>query len=77
MITIVEPKLQTFNAIKFAADAYTYRMDCDMSQLEFSHMMECSKSCVSSYEARISIPKLELFYNLCLLMGKEGSEYFK
>jgi DNA-binding XRE family transcriptional regulator len=77
MITQIEPRLLTFNAVKFAADAYTYRMETGLNREDFGDMLGCAKGCVNSYETRVSIPKLELFYNLCLLMGKEVSEYFK
>lgn len=77
MITAIEPKLLVFDAQKFAVDAYSYRMETGLNREDFADIMGCSKGCIQSYEGRVSIPKLELFFNLCILMGKEVSEYFK
>ncbi len=77
MTTTIEPKLLVFDAHKFAADAYSYRIKNGYTRDDFADIMGCSKGCIQSYEGRVSVPKLELFFNLCLLMGKEVSEYFK
>jgi DNA-binding XRE family transcriptional regulator len=77
MTTKTEYKPLTLDLAKFALDSYTYRTERNYTRENLADIVDCSQHMINSYEAKGILPRVDVFYNVCLLMGKDVSEYFK
>lgn len=68
--------LLEFNQKKFAQDSYAYRMEKEYTRIDLADLLGKDKSTVNSFERGI-MPKVDVFYNMCKMMGKEVNDYFK
>lgn len=72
----IDFKPVAFNVDKFAIDSYTYRTDNELTREDLSIILDCSANIVNGFEVKGVSPRVDIFYNLCKLMGKEVSDYF-
>lgn len=75
---MISPKhiLLEFKQKQFAQDSYTYRLANKFSRLDLAAILGISDKTVVSFE-RDMRPKVDVFFNMCRIMGKEVNDYFK
>lgn len=61
---------------KFAIDLVAFRSDNKLPRRSVAKMLHASAHAINAIECKNVYPKTELFYNACLLMGKNPNEYF-
>ncbi len=69
--------LLTFDADAFAFDSMGYRGTHKLSRHQLAVRIGTTPHVVNSFESRLTRPSVEVFMNLCKLMGKEANSYFK